>query len=53
MVNLVLDHEMHFMFVAKLDDDKYMMELIEGYDRLAEVTANDCRGRLHRYTYQN
>jgi len=53
MVNLVLEHKMHFLFVAKPDDHKYMMQWIAAYDDLPGVVATDLRGRVHRYTYQN
>jgi hypothetical protein len=53
MVNLVLEHKMHFIFVAKPDDHKYMMQWIAAYDHLPEISVNDSRGRVHRYTYQN
>lgn len=53
MVNLVLEHKMHFLFVAKPDDHKYMMQWIAAYDDLPGVVTTDLRGRVHRYTYQN
>ena len=53
MVNLVLEQKMHFMFVAKPDDHKYMMQWIADYDSLPELLVNDLQGREHRYTYQN
>jgi hypothetical protein len=53
MVNLVLEHKMHFVFVAKPNDHKYMMQWIADCDVSSEVSVNDFRRRTHRYTYQN
>ena len=53
MVNLVLENKMHFLFVAKPNDHKHMMEWIEAFDSLPVVSVKDLAGRVHRYTYQN
>ena len=53
MVNLVLEHKMHFLFVAKPDDHQYMMQWLADYEALPELTATDIQGRTHHYSYQN
>jgi len=53
MVNLVLEHKMHYLFVAKPDDHKYMMQWLSDYDVLPKIIAHDLKGREHHYTYQN
>lgn len=53
MVNLVLEHKMHFLFVAKPDDHQYMMQWLADYDALPALSVHDIQGREHRYTYQN
>lgn len=53
MVNLVLEHKMHFLFVAKPDDHQYMMQWLADYNELPKWTVKDIKGREHRYTYQN
>jgi len=53
MVNLVLEHKMHFLFVAKPDDHKYMTQWLADYKKLPTYFVKDLKGREHRYTYQN
>ena len=52
-MNLVLEHKMHFLFVAKPDDHQYMMQWLADYNELPKWTVKDIKGREHRYTYQN
>jgi len=53
MIEYVLSHNMNYLFVAKLNDHQYMMDWIEAYDTLPQVTVSDSKGRKHRYTYIN
>lgn len=53
MVKLVLSKGMHFLFVAKPDDHKYMMEWLAAFDGLPQRICNDGKGRQHKYTYMN
>ena len=53
MIEQVLNEKLNFLFVAKPDDHKYMMEWLEAYDRLPQVTSTDIKGRKHHYTYVN
>jgi len=53
MVDHVLAENMHFLFVAKPKDHKYMMEQIAAKDSLSQVVSTDLKGRRHTYTYLN
>lgn len=53
MIQQVLAEKMHFLFVAKPDDHKYLMEWIAAFERLPQVVSSDAKGRLHRYSYMN
>lgn len=53
MVKQVLAENMHFLFVAKPDDHKYMMEWIAAFDHLPQVVSSDVKGRRHQYSYMN
>ena len=53
MIDQVLQAKMNFLFVAKPDDHRYMMEWIGAFDHLAQVTSTDLKGRQHQYTYIN
>ncbi len=53
MIKEVLSHKMNYLFVAKPSDHQYMMEWITAYDTLPEITAQDIKGRQHRYAYIN
>ncbi len=44
---------MHYLFVAKQDDHKYMMEWVDGYDDLDRVEWEDEAGRRHVYEWVN
>jgi hypothetical protein len=53
MIDHVLKRKLNYLFVAKPDDHQYMMEWIDTYESLPQITAADVRGRKHRYTYIN
>ena len=53
MIKDVVSEGMHFLFVAKPDDHKYMMEWLNVFCRLPEVVFSDEKGRQHRYIYKN
>tara|TARA_R110002072_G_C7913700_1_gene530546 strand:- start:172 stop:1506 length:1335 start_codon:yes stop_codon:yes gene_type:complete len=53
MVNLTRSEGMHFLFVAKPDDHKYMMEWLDAFACLPEVISIDIKGRTHQYQYMN
>jgi len=53
IINLVLEQKMHFIFVAKPNDHKFMMQWVADYHALPELRVHDFRGRVHRYQYQN
>jgi hypothetical protein len=39
MIQQVINEKIHYLFVAKPDDHKYMMEWIGGFDALPEVVV--------------
>jgi len=53
MIETVLVNGMHYLFVAKPGDHKYMYEWLNDFDQLpsVEFTAED--GSQHRYRWQN
>ena len=53
MITPILQAKMNFLFVAKPDVHRYMMEWIGTFDNLAQVTSTDLKGRQHQYTYLN
>ena len=53
MIEHVLNHQMNYLFVAKPDDHKYMMEWIAAYQSLPQISITDSKGRKHCYTYIN
>jgi len=53
MIEQVRAKNMHFLFVAKPDDHKYLMEWINAFEALPEVAFGDAKGRHHRFTYMN
>jgi hypothetical protein len=44
---------MNYLFVAKPDDHKYMMEWLGAYDKLDELWMTDDQGREHHYEWMN
>jgi len=53
MIQTVLDKKMHFLFVAKPNDHKYMVEWISAFNSLPSITSSDTKGRHHQYRYVN
>jgi len=53
MIAEVLSHQFHFLFVAKPNDHKYMMEWLDAFDGLPTVEQMGLKGKVYRYTYQN
>ena len=53
MIEQVLAENMHFLFVAKPADHTFMMEWIEAFDQLPQITTMDIKGRQHQYRYIN
>lgn len=53
MIQEVLLEGMHYLFVAKPNDHKYMMEWVAAFGDLPQVTSMDIKGRQHKYTYVN
>jgi hypothetical protein len=49
----VLHHNMHYLFAAKPDDHKYMMEWLNGYMKLNHIEFIDEQGRWHYYEWMN
>ena len=49
----ILAQRMHYLFVAKPDDHKYMMEWIDAYDDLGRVEFEDEASRHHVYEWIN
>jgi hypothetical protein len=49
----ILAKQMHYLFVAKPNDHKYMMEWVDAYDDLERVEFSDEAGRHHRYEWIN
>ena len=53
MIETVLANKMHFLFVAKPDDHKYLMEWLAAYRELPHYEYRDEQGRRHLYRWQN
>jgi hypothetical protein len=53
MMELVRDHDMHSLFVAKPGDHKYLFEWIDTFEQLPELKVTDKQGRMHHYRWQN
>jgi len=49
----ILDNRMHYIFVAKPSDHKYLMEWLEAYKHLNELQFIDNKGRTHIYEWMN
>lgn len=49
----VLHRKIHYLFAAKPDDHKYMMEWLNGYIKLNYIEFIDEQGRLHYYEWMN
>jgi hypothetical protein len=44
---------MHYLFVAKPTDHKYMTEWVNAYDNLERIEFEDKAGRRHLYEWVN
>jgi len=53
MIEVTLDNGMHYLFVAKPGDHKYMSEWLNAYNSLPTTEYIDDKGRTHIYTWQN
>lgn len=53
IITEVLELRMHYLFAAKPDDHKYMMEWLSAYDKLNSLRFTDDKGREHYYEWQN
>jgi len=53
MIQHVLAHGMHYLFVAKPTDHTYMMDWLGAYPQLSLVETHDIKGRNHQFRYQN
>ncbi len=49
----VVENKMHYIFAAKPDDHKYMMDWINAYDELPAVSFQDIKGRRHCYEWMD
>jgi hypothetical protein len=49
----ILAKRLHYLFVAKPSDHKYMMEWVDTYDKLARIEFEDNKGRHHIYEWVN
>ena len=49
----VLKSGYHYIFMAKPDDHKYLMEWINAYDDINELRVTDEKGRIHEYEWVN
>ncbi len=48
-----LSLKMHYLFAAKPDDHKYMMEWLSHYPSLHSIEFTDDEGRIHTYEWMN
>lgn len=53
MIEVTLDNGMHYLFVAKPGDHKYLVEWLDTYESLPTTEFIDDKGRTHIYTWQN
>lgn len=49
----ILSHRMHYLFVAKPADHTYMMEWLNEYSELNQIAFTDKKGRQHCYEWMN
>jgi len=49
----ILEHQRHYLFMAKPTDHKYMMEWLEAYHQLHSIEFKDEKGRTHYYEWMN
>lgn len=53
MIENTVDNGMHYLFVAKPGDHKYMTEWLNAYNSLPTTEYIDDKGRTHIYSWQN
>lgn len=53
MIETVLEQGMHYLFVAKPGDHRYLFEWIADFARIPSLTIQDNKGRTHQYRWQN
>ena len=53
IIENVLRHNMHYLFAAKPDDHKYMMEWLGMFIKLNHIEFFDEKGRQHYYEWMN
>jgi hypothetical protein len=53
MIEITVDNGMHYLFVAKPSDHKYMTERLNAFSSLPIREYIDDKGRTHIYTWQN
>ena len=53
MIETTIDKGMHYLFVAKPGDHKYLTEWLKAYNSLPSMEYIDDKGRTHIYTWQN
>lgn len=49
----IIEKRMHYIFVAKSDDHRYLMEWIDAFDKLNEIKLTDKKGYIHIYEWMN
>lgn len=49
----ILEKKWHFIFTAKPEDHKYMMEWLNAYDTLHTIQFKDTKGYIHCYEWMN
>jgi hypothetical protein len=52
LIEDVLSQKMHYIFVAKPSDHKYLFEWIDAYKQLDEIKFQDEKGRQHHYEWK-
>lgn len=53
IIEQVLAAGMHYLFAAKPTDHKYMMEWLEAYNGLNQISFEDKKGRVHCYEWMS
>jgi hypothetical protein len=53
LVEQALAERMHYIFVAKPDSHKYLMEWLAAYPKLNEFEHEDGKGVIHQYSWMN
>ena len=53
MIEVTTADGMHYLFVAKPGDHKYLIEWLSAYESLPTIEAVDDKGNTHIYTWQN